>query len=88
MYSKIYTRYSFKKYLALFFPRHNDHIGTPQELTDAQGNIVWQAEYLAYGKIRKLEENKIENNIRFRYYNPHAGEQTPKIVKNCSYYPY
>ncbi len=41
-------------------------IGTPQELTDEQGNIVWQAEYLAYGKIRKLEANRVENNIRFQ----------------------
>ncbi len=48
-----------------FYYYHNDHIGTPQELTDEQGHIVWQAEYLAYGKIRKLEANRVENNIRF-----------------------
>ena len=30
---------------------HTDQIGTPRELTDEDGNIVWQAAYKAWGNI-------------------------------------
>lgn len=29
---------------------HNDHQGTPQRLTDKAGNLLWSAQYDAYGK--------------------------------------
>ncbi|MGF6349825.1 RHS repeat-associated core domain-containing protein [Variovorax sp. W2I14] len=29
---------------------HNDHLGTPQRITDAAGTVVWSASYDAYGK--------------------------------------
>ncbi|WP_323163170.1 RHS repeat domain-containing protein, partial [Pseudomonas fluorescens] len=32
-----------------------DHLGTPQELTDYSGDIVWSAKYSAYGKVTSLE---------------------------------
>jgi RHS repeat-associated protein len=31
---------------------HNDHLGTPQRLTDRAGNILWAADYDAYGKAK------------------------------------
>lgn len=43
---------------------HNDHLGTPQELIDREGNIVWQAEYDAFGKAT-VKINSVENNLRF-----------------------
>ncbi|WP_458130000.1 RHS repeat-associated core domain-containing protein [Pseudomonas sp. Z2-11] len=36
------------------FYYHNDHLGTPQELTNHQGEIVWAARYTGYGKLTKL----------------------------------
>ncbi|WP_415846483.1 DUF6531 domain-containing protein, partial [Vibrio aerogenes] len=42
----------------------NDHLGTPQELLDKRGNIVWQALTSPYGTLVKLKENKISNPIR------------------------
>ena len=33
---------------------HCDHLGTPQELTDEEGKLVWSVNYAAWGKIRKL----------------------------------
>ncbi|WP_434694561.1 RHS repeat protein [Pseudomonas sp. Z1-14] len=36
------------------FYYHNDHLGTPQELTSHQGEIVWAARYTGYGKLTKL----------------------------------
>ena len=32
-----------------------DHLGTPQELTDTRGKIVWSANYRAYGNVLKLD---------------------------------
>jgi RHS repeat-associated protein len=66
-----------------------DHLGTPQELTDPEGEIVWSAHYRAYGQISRLDKGKIDNPLRFqgqyfdqesglhynrhRYYNPDIG---------------
>ncbi|VVN44834.1 hypothetical protein PS664_05733 [Pseudomonas fluorescens] len=66
-----------------------DHLGTPQELTDPDGEIVWSAHYRAYGQISRLDKGKIDNPLRFqgqyfdqesglhynrhRYYNPDVG---------------
>lgn len=43
---------------------HNDHLGTPQQMVDASGNIVWSAQYAAFGKAH-IMVNTVENNLRF-----------------------
>jgi RHS repeat-associated protein len=69
---------------------HLDHLGTPQEMTDAQGEIVWSVRYQAYGNVVRKEVERVENNLRFqgqyfdeetglhynrfRYYDPDAGQ--------------
>ena len=66
-----------------------DHLGTPQELTAPDGEIVWSAHYRAYGQIARLDVNAVDNPLRFqgqyldqesglhynrhRYYNPDSG---------------
>jgi RHS repeat-associated protein len=45
---------------------HNDHLGTPQELTDERGQLVWSATYDVYGQISKLHSNDVENPLRFQ----------------------
>jgi RHS repeat-associated protein len=52
-----------------------DHLGTPQELTDPDGEIVWSAHYRAYGQISRLDKNKIDNLLRFQgqYFDPESG---------------
>ena len=68
---------------------HTDQIGTPLEMTDAGGSIVWQATYKAWGAVEKLAVNEVEQNLRFqgqyfddetglhyntfRYYDPEVG---------------
>ncbi|MDH0744733.1 RHS domain-containing protein, partial [Pseudomonas sp. GD03842] len=68
---------------------HTDQIGTPLEMTDVDGSIVWQATYKAWGEIETLTVNKVEQNLRFqgqyfddetrlhyntfRYYDPGIG---------------
>jgi RHS repeat-associated protein len=68
---------------------HTDQIGTPLEMTDADGSIVWQATYKAWGAVERLAVNDVEQNLRFqgqyfddetglhyntfRYYDPEVG---------------
>lgn len=68
---------------------HTDQIGTPLELTNQQGTIVWQANYKAWGEIESLRINEIDQSLRyqgqyfdeetelhyntFRYYDPQVG---------------
>jgi len=53
---------------------HNDHLGTPQKLTDQSGNIVWSADYLPFGKADVTIET-VTNNLRFpgQYYDQETG---------------
>ncbi len=44
---------------------HTDQIGTPLELTDSDGKIVWQATYRSWGTIECLSIQEIEQNLRF-----------------------
>nr|WP_286948115.1 RHS repeat-associated core domain-containing protein [Pseudomonas sp. UBA6718] len=66
-----------------------DHLGTPQELTSTDGQILWSVKYRAYGSLAKVEVAEIDNPLRFqgqyfdaetglhynrhRYYNPGTG---------------
>ncbi len=68
---------------------HTDQIGTPLEMTDREGRIVWQATYKAWGALETLTVNEVEQNLRFqgqyfddetglhystfRYYDPQVG---------------
>ena len=45
---------------------HTDQIGTPLELTDAEGGIVWQAIYRSWGMVESLTVNGIEQNLRLQ----------------------
>ena len=53
---------------------HCDHLGTPQEMSDHTGSIIWKAEYKAWGECKTEKarssffENSeiISNNIRFQ----------------------
>ncbi|WP_122523817.1 RHS repeat-associated core domain-containing protein [Pseudomonas viridiflava] len=68
---------------------HTDQIGTPLEMTDIDGQIVWQATYKAWASLEALTVNEVEQNLRFqgqyfdeetglhyntfRYYDPEVG---------------
>jgi len=53
---------------------HNDHLGTPQLMTDATQRVVWQAEYGAFGEAQITTE-VVTNNLRFpgQYYDAETG---------------
>jgi RHS repeat-associated protein len=54
---------------------HTDQIGTPLELTDSEGEIVWQATYRSWGAVEQLPVNKVEQNLRFQgqYFDRETG---------------
>ncbi len=45
---------------------HNDHLGTPRELTDGRGEVVWSARYDVYGRVDQLQAGQTKNQIRFQ----------------------
>lgn len=65
---------------------HCDHLGTPQELSDHKGQIVWKAQYKAWGELVSDKTSKdksnffenseiLTNNIRFQgqYFDQETG---------------
>ncbi|QKV65467.1 RHS domain-containing protein [Pseudomonas sp. 43A] len=55
-----------------------DHLGTPQELTDYSGDIVWSAQYDAYGKVAALTlagDDYLNQPLRFQgqYFDGESG---------------
>jgi RHS repeat-associated protein len=55
-----------------------DHLGTPQELTDYSGDIVWAARYTAYGRLTRLNRDThqiLDQPLRFQgqYFDPETG---------------
>ncbi|WP_238152046.1 RHS repeat-associated core domain-containing protein [Microbulbifer sp. A4B17] len=75
-----------------FYHYHLDHLGTPDTLTNQEGEVVWSVAYKSYGNIALAHENQVEQPIRFlgqyfdeetglhynrfRYYDPEVGEFT------------
>ncbi|MDJ0863514.1 MAG: RHS repeat-associated core domain-containing protein, partial [Gammaproteobacteria bacterium] len=53
---------------------HNDHLGTPQVITDAEQSVVWEAVYEPFGKATVTTET-IENPLRFpgQYFDEETG---------------
>ena len=70
------------RYAEAIYFYHNDHLGTPQMMTDDDGDVVWDAAYEPFGKINSFESTPtITSNFRFpgqyedamtgMYYNHH-----------------
>ncbi len=79
----------FLKQGAKYYYYHNDHLGTPQKMTSANGAVVWSATYGSFGKATVDGAATVTNNLRFpgqywdaetglhynwfRYYDPERG---------------
>jgi len=53
---------------------HNDHLGTPKNITSKSGKVVWKAKYSSFGKA-DIVISDIENNLRFpgQYFDEETG---------------
>jgi RHS repeat-associated protein len=54
---------------------HLDHRGTPNEITDEEGRLVWAPVYDAYGRIQRYLANEVECPLRSlgQYCDPETG---------------
>jgi RHS repeat-associated protein len=64
---------------------HTDYLGTVQEVTSEQGEIVWSAEYDVYGRIRRLPADKAENQI-LRFQGHYDDDETGLYYNFFRYY--
>ena len=53
---------------------HNDHLATPQKMTDSSGQVVWQGEFKPFGESVSVTGSVI-NNLRFtgQYFDQETG---------------
>lgn len=53
---------------------HNDHLGTPQAVTDTSQQVVWQGEYDPFGEVTETV-SLVEQNLRFpgQYFDGETG---------------
>jgi len=53
---------------------HNDHLGTPQKMTNSSGTAIWAADYKPFGETFNIT-GPITNNLRFpgQYYDAETG---------------
>jgi RHS repeat-associated protein len=58
-----------------YYYYQNDHLGTPQRLSDSTGNVVWAADYTTYGNATVRPTSTVTNNLRFpgQYYDAETG---------------
>ena len=52
----------------------NDHLGTPQRMINSSGEVVWEAQYEAFGEAEIINE-AVTNNLRFpgQYFDGESG---------------
>jgi RHS repeat-associated protein len=65
----------FQKIGSDYYWYQNDHLGTPQKMTDSSGAVAWSATYDAFGNATVNAGSTITNNLRFpgQYYDAKTG---------------
>lgn len=43
-----------------------DHLGTPREMVDRRGRLVWQVDYYAWGEVREQRRGEVDCPVRFQ----------------------
>ncbi|MFH1148746.1 MAG: RHS repeat-associated core domain-containing protein, partial [Pseudomonadota bacterium] len=55
----------FMKQGGAYYWYHNDHLGTPMQMTASNGAVVWSAKYKAFGEADVDPGSTVANNLRF-----------------------
>ena len=66
-----------------------DHLGTPQELTDHEGEVAWSAQYKAWGQAKEaISEAAFKTGVRnpVRFQGQHLDEETGLHYNRYRYY--
>jgi RHS repeat-associated protein len=66
----------------------NDHLGTPHELTDGNGNSVWKGRFSAFGQMREewLVEDASAINQPLRFQGQYADKESGLYYNLNRYY--
>ncbi|MCK4815486.1 RHS domain-containing protein, partial [bacterium] len=72
MLRRVYQEGGAEKISVYFY--HNDHLGTPQVMTDESGTVAWRADYMPFGHADVIV-GAIDNNFRLpgQYYDQETG---------------
>ncbi len=62
---------------------HTDYLGTPKEVTNADGEIVWQGNYDEYGRVETVKNDTEQN---FRFSGQYEDKETGLFYNNFRYY--
>jgi len=68
------------------YPVINDHLGTPRELLDSRGEIVWAASYRAWGAIDHTVSLQRDMDCPLRFQGQWADEETGLHYNFYRYY--
>ncbi len=54
---------------------YNDHLATPQKMTNSSGTVVWSADYKPFGEATVDQQSTITNNLMFpgQYFDQETG---------------
>jgi RHS repeat-associated protein len=54
---------------------HNNHLETPEKMTNESGAVVWKADYKPFGEATVDSSSTVVNNFRFpgQYYDSESG---------------
>jgi RHS repeat-associated protein len=61
-----------------------DHLGTPRELLDVEGTVVWSVSYKAWGKVEEVHVGEVDCPIRFQ--GQWADEESGLYYTRSRYY--
>lgn len=63
----------------------SDYLGKPEQMYNGEGELVWEAEYDIYGKVRKLRHGSL-NDCPFRYPGQYEDEESGLYYNRFRYY--
>ena len=61
-----------------------DHLGTPRELLDIEGKVVWSVSYKAWGEVEEVQVKEVDCPIRFQ--GQWADEESGLCYNRFRYY--
>lgn len=68
---------------------HTDHLGTPQEMSDIQGQMVWEAQYKAWGQAQEIIAKAAQGtgiSCPFRFQGQYYDEESGLHYNRYRYY--
>jgi RHS repeat-associated protein len=69
-----------------FFTLLNDHLGTPREMFDSSGDLVWAANWTAWGQIERKQHPLSKQDCPFRFQGQYFDDESQLHYNRFRYY--